>query len=283
MTASEAAEHQWLKAANYGKSKQCVQQGPSKQGQNQSQGKMEEITEEQQPSSIFIKPSLTSLESTAKDGREPVGPNGEFETNWLSSSHPFVSVSLSMEEEEEILDISSNISMVDESTTDTNGSLSLSQTPAVNCQTCPLLTGQKGDTVVEQEEGGAKEEKDTTGKEEKDMTGKEEKDMTGKEEKDTVDKEEKNTTDKDKKTISEERTISAKTNVSVSSDIRGGKNRRKRGGAEPSETVLDAKRKRFSQEEDVIFEQATTAGTTGFPKMRRTKRKRGRIAQDTKI
>merc|ERR1712108_46410 len=104
----------------------------------------------------------------------------------------------------------------------------------------------KGDTVVEQEEAGAKEEKDTTGKEEKD----------------TVDKEEKNTTDKDKKTISEERTISAKTNVSVSSDIRGGKNRRKRGGAEPSETVLDAKRKRFSQEEDVIFEQATTAETT---------------------
>ena len=251
MTASEAAEHQWLKAANYGKSKQCVQQGPSKQFQNQSQDKMEEITEEQQPSSIFIKPSLTTLESTAKDGRESVGPNGEFETNWLSSSHPFVSVSLSMEEEEEILDISSNISMVDESTTDTNGSLSLSQTPAVNCQTCPLLTGQKGDTVVEQEEAGAKEEKDTTGKEEKD----------------TVDKEEKNTTDKDKKTISEERTISAKTNVSVSSDIRGGKNRRKRGGAEPSETVLDAKRKRFSQEEDVIFEQTTTAETTEFPKM----------------
>ena len=259
MTASEAAEHQWLKASDYGKSKQCVQQGPSKQGQNQSQGKMEEITEEQQPSSIFIKPSLTNPESTAKNGRESVGPNGEFETNWLSSSHPFVSVSLSMEEEEEILDISSNISMVDESTTDTNGSLSLSQTPAVNCQTCPLLTGQKGDTVVEQEEAGAKEEKDTTGKEEK------------------------NTTDKDKKTISEKRTISAKTNVSVSSDIRGGKNRRKRGGAESSETVLDAKRKRFSQEEDVIFEQATTAETTGFPKMRRTKRKRGRIAQDTKI
>merc|ERR550525_134003 len=172
-----------------------------------------------------------------------------------------------MEEEEEILDISSNISMVDESTTDTNRSLSLSQTPAVNCQTCPLLTGQKGDMVVEQEEAGAKEEKDTTGKEEKD----------------TVDKQEKNTTDKDKKTISEERTISAKTNVSVSSDIRGGKNRRKRGGAEPSETVLDAKRKRFSQEEGVIFEQTTTAETTGFPKMRRTKRKRGRIAQDTKI
>ena len=256
MTASEAAEHQWLKASDYGKSKQ---QGPSKQGQSQSQGKMEELTEEQQPSSIFIKPSLTTLESTAKDGRESVGPNGEFETNWLSSSHPFVSVSLSMEEEEEILDISSNISMVDESTTDTNGSLSLSQTPAVNCQTCPLLTGQKGDTVVDQEEAGAKEEKDATGKEEKD------------------------TVDKDKKTISEERTISAKTNVSVSSDIRGGKNRRKRGGAEPSETVLDAKRKRFSQEEDVIFEQATTAETTGFPKMRRTKRKRGRIAQDTKI
>ena len=265
MTASEAAEHQWLKASDYGKSKQCVQQAPSKQGQNQSQDKMEEITEEQQPPSIFIKPSLTTLESTAKDARrESVGANWEFETNWLSSS--FVSVSLSMEEE--ILDISSNISMmVDESTTDTNGSLSLSQTPAVNCQTCPLLTGQKGDTVVEQEEAGAKEEKDTTGKEEKD----------------TVDKEEKNTTDKDKKTISEERTISAKTNVSVSSDIRGGKNRRKRGRAEPSETVLDAKRKRFSQEEDVIFEQATTAGTTGFPKMRRTKRKRGRIAQDTKI
>ena len=236
---------------------------------------MEEITEEQQPSSIFIKPSLTTLESTAKDGRESVGPSRDFETNFLSSSHPFVSVSLSMEEEEEILDISSNISMVDESTTDTNGSLSLSQTPAVNCQTCPLLTGQKGDTVVEQEEAGAKEEKNTTGKEEKYTTGKEEKD--------TVDKEEKNTTDKDKKTISEERTISAKTNVSVSSDIRGGKNRRKRGGAEPSETVLDAKRKRFSQEEDVIFEQATTAETTGFPKMRRTKRKRGRIAQDTKI
>ena len=252
MTASEAAEHQWLKASDYGKSKQCVQQGPSKQGQNQSQDKMEEITEEQQPPSIFIKPSLTTLESTAKDARrESVGANWEFETNWLSSSHPFVSVSLSMEEEEEILDISSNISMVDESTTDTNGSLSLSQTPAVNCQTCPLLTGQKGDTVVEQEEARAKEEK--------------------------------NTTDKDKKTISEERTISAKTNVSVSSDIRGGKNRRKRGGAEPSETVLDAKRKRFSQEEDVIFEQATTAETTGFPKMRRTKRKRGRIAQDTKI
>merc|ERR1712060_697715 len=218
----------------------CVQQGPSKQGQNQSQGKMEEITEEQQPSSIFIKPSLTNPESTAKTARESVGPNGEFETNWLSSSHPFVSVSLSMEEEEEILGISSNISMVDESTTDTNGSLSLSQTPAVNCQTCALLTGQKGDTVAEQEEAGAKE----------DTTGKEVKDMTGKEEKDTVDKEEKNTTDKDKKTISEERTISAKTNVSVSSDIRGGKNRRKRGGAEPSETVLDAKRKRFSQEED---------------------------------
>ena len=237
---------------------------------------MEEITEEQQPPSIFIKPSLTTLESTAKDARrESVGANWEFETNWLSSSHPFVSVSLSMEEEEEILDISSNISMVDESTTDTNGSLSLSQTPAVNCQTCPLLTGQKGDTVVEQEEAEAKEEKDTTGKEEKDMTGKKEKD--------TVDKKEKNTTDKDKKTISEERTISAKTNVSVSSDIRGGKNRRKRGGAEPSETVLDAKRKRFSQEEDVIFEQTTTAETTGFPKMRRTKRKRGRIAQDTKI
>ena len=275
MTASEAAEHQWLKASDYGKSKQCVQQGPSKQGQNQSQDKMEEITEEQQPPSIFIKPSLTTLESIAKTARESVGPNGDFETNWLSSSIPFVSVSLSMEEEEEILDISSNISMVDESTTDTNGSLSLSQTPAVNCQTCPLLTGQKGDTVVEQEEAGAKEEKDTTGKEEKDMTGKEEKD--------TVDKQEKNTTDKDKKTISEERTISAKTNVSVSSDIRGGKNKRKRGGAEPSETVLDAKRKRFSQEEDVIFEQATTAETTGFPKMRRTKRKRGRIAQDTKI
>ena len=62
---------------------------------------MEEITEEQQPSSIFIKPSLTTLESTAKDGRESVGPNWKFETNWLSSSHPFVSVSLSMEEEEE--------------------------------------------------------------------------------------------------------------------------------------------------------------------------------------
>merc|ERR1712032_1734919 len=82
--------------------------------------------------------------------------------------------------------------------------------------------------------------------------------------------EEQDTTDKVQKTIVEQYAILAETNATVL-DIRVDKTRRKRP--------------RVSETEDICNLEATTETpmSTGFSKIRRAKRKKGRITQDIKI
>jgi len=273
MTAAEAADHQWLKStsdsnrsqnpeSNLKKTRDCVQHCSS-----------------QDTSPVLVQP-LTNTESTEK---AEAGQKSRFETNWLSSSHPFVSVCLSMEEEEtldlsrETMRKSQTVTHLTEANhlreathltevthltgathltevthlTEANHLTRLSSTLSPTVATCPLLVNQKGDMVFEQEE-----------------------------------EEEQDTTDKVQKTIVEQYAILAETDANVP-DIRVDKTRRKRAREEASKTILDSKKKRprVSEREDICNLEATTETpmSTGFSKIRRAKRKKGRITQDIKI
>merc|ERR1712032_1692955 len=215
----------------------------------------------QDTSPVLVQP-LTNTESTEK---AEAGQKSRFETNWLSSSHPFVSVCLSMEEVE-TLDLSRETMRKSQTVTHLTGATHLtevthlteanhltrlSSTLSPTVATCPLLFNQKGDMVFEQEE-----------------------------------EEEQDTTDKVQKTIVEQYAILAETNATVL-DIRVDKTRRKRAREEASKTILDSKKKRprVSEREDICNLEATTETpmSTGFSKIRRAKRKKGRITQDIKI
>jgi len=255
MTAAEALDHPWLKSTS-----------DSNRSQNPERKWKETRVDLQRCSSnrtsaVPIQ-TLASIESIEKDGGgRAVGQRSKFETNWLNSSHPFVSVCLSMDEEE-TLDISRETMKKSQPATHlTEGTHltasahlthpRLSSTLSPTASICPLLVNQKGDTVIEQEEA-----------------------------------EEQDTTDKAPKTIVEQYAILAETNANVP-DTRVNKYRRKRAGDEASKTILDAKKKRprVSENEDIYNFEATseTPMSAGFPKIRRAKRKKGRIAQDIKI
>ena len=232
----------------------------------------------QETSAILIQP-LTDTDSTEKvgGGRAVVSQRSKFEANWLNSSQPFVSVCLSMEEEE-TLDLSRETMRKSQTATHlteanhltkashlTEAShltkathlteaihlTKLSSTRSPSVATCPLLVNQKGDMVVDQEE-----------------------------------EEEQDTTEKAQMTMVEPCAILGEANVNVP-DIRVDKNRRKRAREEASKMILDAKKKRpmvFEREDICNFEATTeTPMSTGFSKIRRAKRKKRRIAQDMKI
>ena len=145
MTAEEAADHQWLKSTNCNGS------------QNQESRVRETRGQEVSPS--LVQP-LTKLESSETVGRvSAVSQRSDLKANnWLSSLHPFVSVSLSVEEEESP-EMSSK-ETTRKSTKADHLSLSTMPPPAT---TCPLLIDQKGDT---EEVEMANKEKDPTGEEE---------------------------------------------------------------------------------------------------------------------
>jgi len=268
MTAAEAANHQWLKSTDCNRADQISVQQERKE------------TRSQEGFSIVILP-MTNLESSEKVGGGAAVRQGiECETNWLTSSHSFVSVSLSMDEEE-TLEISRSSSKSSREAIGKNikathhqslaihpseghhllevNHLSLSSTPPPAITSCPLLTNQKGDTVVKQEdkEENADEEKlrtDTTGKEEN--------------------------------TAAEYMILDANVTNANAPD----KNRIKRAREESSNGILDAKKKRprVSERGDTgnfgaESKKSLTPLPTGFSKMRRTKRRKGRIAQQVKM
>ena len=255
MTAAEALDHQWLKST----SDSNISQNPVSKWKKVRDDLQHCSSKE--TSAVPIQP-LASIESTEKVGEgRAVGQRSKFGTMWLNSSHPFVSVCLSMEEKE-TLDLSRETmrksQMATHLTEATHLTASahlthprLSSTLSPTASICPLLVNQKGDTVIEQEEA-----------------------------------EEQDTTDKAPKTIVEPNAILAETNANVP-DIRINKNRRKRTGDEASKTILDAKKKRprVSEREDICNVEVTsdTRMSAGFSKIRRAKRKKGRIAQDIKI
>ena len=229
MTAGEAADHQWFKSTN------C----------NNGSQNQEKEARGQEVSSAPIQP-LTILQSS--DGT--IGGVSAVEANnWLRSSHPFVSVCLSsMEEEEntrETMRIRAN-------------HLSMSSPPAI---TCPLLTDQKGDMVVEQEK---EEEKDPTDEEENSIV---------------------------------EHIILDQPNANVPNVD---KKREKRAREEGSGGILDAKKKRQmvcerdakkkrqKREDTSNFGTETEQSLTPLPeaglsKMRRAKRRKGRMVQGIKM
>merc|ERR1712222_234790 len=110
-------------------------------------------------------------------GKAEAGQKSRFETNWLSSSHPFVSVCLSMEEVEtldlsrETMRKSQTVTHLTEANhlreathltevthltgathlTEANHLTRLSSTLSPTVATRPLLFNQKGDMVFEQE------------------------------------------------------------------------------------------------------------------------------------
>merc|ERR1712037_184802 len=86
MTAGEAADHQWFKSTN------C----------NNGTQNQEKETRGQEVSSTPIQPLLSSLQSSETvGGVGAVSEGSKLEANnWLSTSHPFVSVCLSMEADE---------------------------------------------------------------------------------------------------------------------------------------------------------------------------------------
>merc|ERR1711933_100307 len=89
MTAAEAADHQWLKSTDCNTA--AADQISVKQ-------KWKE-TRSQEAFSTLIQ-SMTSLDSSEKVGAETaLCQRSKSGRNWLSSSHPFVSVCLSMEED----------------------------------------------------------------------------------------------------------------------------------------------------------------------------------------
>ena len=251
MTAGEAADHQWLKSTN------C-----NNRSQNQ-----EKETRGQEVSSTPIQPLLSSLQSSETvGGVGAVSEGSELEANnWLSlrikanwsTSHPFVPVCLSMEEDES-LEMSGKERWVRIKAN--HLSLSSSPPPAI---TCPLLTDQKGDMVVEQEE-----------------------------------EEEKDPTDEEQNTIVEH-IILDQPNANVP-NIRVDKKRGKRAREEGSRGILDAKKmrqmvcetdakkKRQKREDTSNFGTETEQSLTPLPeaglsKMRRAKRRKGRMVQGIKM
>ena len=243
MTAGEAADHQWLKSTD------C-----NNRSQNQ-----EKETRGQEVSSTPIQPLLSSLQSSETvGGVGAVSEGSELEANnWLSTSHPLVSVCLSMEEDES-LEMSGKERWVRIKA----NHLSLSSTPPPAI-TCPLLTDQKGDMVVEQEE-----------------------------------EEEKDPTDEEQITIVEH-IILDQPNANVP-NIRVDKKRGKRAREEGSRGILDAKKmrqmvcetdakkKRQKREDTSNFGTETEQSLTPLPeaglsKMRRAKRRKGRMVQGIKM
>jgi len=274
MTAAEALDHHWLKkSTDFNRS-----QNP--------EGKWKETSDclqrcsSQETSAILTQP-LTDTVLTEKVGEGAVvSQRSQFEANWLNSSQPFVSVCLSMEEEE-TLNLSSDTIRKSQTTThlteanhqtednhltkathltkaihltnaihlaEANHLTKLSSTQSPTVATCPLLVNQKGDMVFYQEE-----------------------------------EEKQDTTDKVQKTTVEPRAILGETNANEP-DIGVDKNIRKRAREELSKTILDAKKKRprVSQREDICNFAAMTETpmSTVFSKIRRAKRKKQRIAQD---
>jgi len=172
MTADEAADHEWLKSTNY-KSTNCRSTN-CKESQNQES--KEKDPKDEEISSSIIQP-LTDLGPSEMIGGDNVV---EFEANnWLSSSHPFVSVCLSLEEEETVemssstretvglsMSMSMSMSMRKSMSMSKSKSMSMSMkanhlslsSTSLSAKTCPLLTGQKGDMVIEQEEEEEKKE-----------------------------------------------------------------------------------------------------------------------------
>ena len=172
MTADEAADHQWLRSTNC-KSTNCKstdsKSTDSKSTNRKStnykstncKGRQNQESKEKDPKDekVSIIQPLTDLEPSEMVGGDNVV---EFEANnWLSSSRPFVSVCLSLDEEEtvevssstrEAVSMSMSLSM---SMKANHLSLSSTSPPA---KTCPLLTGQKGGMVIEQEEEEEKKE-----------------------------------------------------------------------------------------------------------------------------
>jgi len=250
-----ALDHQWLKSTS-----DCSRSQNPERKWKKTRDDLQHCSSKE-TSSFFTQP-MANIESTEKVGEgRAVGEISKFETNWLNSSHPFVSVCLSMEEEE-TLDISGETMRKSQPATHlTEGTHltapahlthpRLSSTLSPTASICPLLVNQKGDTVIEQEEA---------------------------EEQDTI--------NKAPKTIVEQYAILAETNANVP-DIRVNKYRRKRAREEANKMILDAKNKRsrVSEREDICNFEATseTPMSAGFPKIRRAKRKKGRIAKDIKI
>ena len=197
-------------------------------------------TRGQEVSPSLVQP-LTKLESSETVGRvSAVSQRSDLKANnWLSSLHPFVSVSLSVEEEESP-EMSSKETMR-KSTKADHLSLSTIPPPAT---TCPLLTDQKGDTVVEQEE-------------EVEMANKE-KDLTGEEESTIA-----------KQIVLDQPTANVQ-NI-----------RRKRAREEASKGILDAKRKRPSNF-GAETEKTPLQGIS-LLKKRRGKIRKGSIAQGIKM
>ena len=257
MTAAEAADHQWLKPTD------CNTAAAADQISVKQKWKE---TRSQEAFSTLIR-SVTNLDSSEKVGEGTAEcQRSKSGRNWLSSSHPFVSVCLSMEEDESLEISRSSSSKSSRETTRKSikathhpsetthhlsevNHLSLSSTPSPAI-TCPLLTDQKGDMVAEQEE--EKEEK--------------------------VD----DPTDNEESTIAEQIILQE----TIVPEIRGNKNRRKRARDEASNEILDAKKKRPSEDTGNFgakTEKSLESLPTGFSKIRRGKRRKGRIAQHIKM